>query len=40
MGTRFESHEAFINRARSFEDVGVSAYGGAAPLIQDKTILA
>jgi hypothetical protein len=40
LNTGFESQEAFINLARQFEDVGVSAYGGAAPLIQDKTILA
>lgn len=39
LGTGFESPEAFINLARAFEDVGVSAYGGAAPLIQNKTIL-
>ena len=39
LGTGFESQEAFIALARAFEDVGVSAYGGAAPLIQDKTIL-
>jgi hypothetical protein len=39
LGTGFESQEAFINLARAFEDVGVSAYGGAAPLIQSKTIL-
>ncbi len=39
LGTGFESQEAFINLARSFEDVGVSAYGGAAPLIKDSTIL-
>ncbi|HLH38840.1 MAG TPA: ferritin-like domain-containing protein [Bryobacteraceae bacterium] len=38
--TGFESQEAFINLARAFEDVGVSAYGGAAPLLQNKTILA
>ncbi len=30
LGTGFESQEAFINVARAFEDVGVSAYGGAA----------
>jgi hypothetical protein len=39
LGTGFESQEAFIALARAFEDTGVSAYGGAAPLIQDKTIL-
>jgi hypothetical protein len=39
LSSGFESPEAFIALARAFEDVGVSAYGGAAPLIQDKTIL-
>lgn len=39
LGTGFESQEAFLTLARAFEDVGVSAYGGAAPLIQNKTIL-
>ena len=39
LGTGFESQEAFIALARAFEDVGVSAYGGAAPLIQNSTIL-
>ncbi|MDP9055254.1 MAG: ferritin-like domain-containing protein [Acidobacteriota bacterium] len=39
LGTGFESQEAFIALARAFEDVGVSAYGGAAPLIQNTTIL-
>jgi len=39
LGTGFESQEAFINLARAFEDVGVSAYGGAAPLIKNATIL-
>lgn len=39
LGTGFESQEAFINLARAFEDVGVSAYGGAAPLITNKTVL-
>ncbi len=39
LSTGFESQEAFLNVARAFEDVGVSAYGGAAPLIQSKNIL-
>lgn len=39
LGTGFESQEAFLTLARAFEDVGVSAYGGAAPLIQNKTLL-
>jgi hypothetical protein len=30
----------FLALARAFEDVGVSAYGGAAPLIQSSAILA
>lgn len=32
--------ERFLQAARVLEDVGVSAYGGAAPLIQSKDILA
>lgn len=39
LGTGFESIEAFIAVARAFEDVGVSAYGGAAPLLTNATIL-
>src|SRR5665213_98402 len=38
--TGFQSQEAFLGLARAFEDVGVSAYGGAAPLIQSSAILA
>ena len=40
LGTGFESQEAFIAVARALEDVGVSAYGGAAPLLTSKAILA
>jgi hypothetical protein len=39
LGSGFESQEAFIALARAFEDVGVSAYGGAAPLLSSKTLL-
>jgi hypothetical protein len=30
----------FLALARAFEDVGVSAYGGAAPLVQSSSVLA
>ena len=40
LGIGFGSPEEFIALARAFEDVGVSAYGGAAPLLTSKTILA
>jgi hypothetical protein len=39
LGTGFESQEAFVAVARALEDTGVSAYGGAAPLITSKSIL-
>ena len=34
-----EKMTQFLVLARAFEDTGVSAYGGAAPLIQSKTVL-
>lgn len=40
LGFGFENPSEFLKLARDFEDVGVSAYGGAAPLIQNHTILA
>jgi hypothetical protein len=40
LGLGFKTVRQFLTLARAFEDVGVTAYGGAAPLISDKTILA
>lgn len=40
LGIGFRSQTEFITLARAFEDVGVSAYGGAAPLIDNANILA
>ena len=40
LGIGFNNQNEFLTLARAFEDVGVSAYGGAAPLIQNTTILA
>jgi len=39
LGAGFESQEEFILLARAFEDVGVTAYAAAAPLIQSKAYL-
>jgi hypothetical protein len=40
LGIGFNNQNEFLTLSRAFEDVGVSAYGGAAPLIQNKDILA
>jgi hypothetical protein len=39
LGIGFGSIAEFLTLARAFEDVGVTAYAGAAPLISDKTVL-
>lgn len=40
LGIGFRNQNEFITLARAFEDTGVSAYGGAAPLIDSSNILA
>ena len=40
LGIGFGSFEEFLILSRAFEDTGVSAYGGAAPLITSKEVLA
>jgi hypothetical protein len=40
LGVGFNSQAEFLTVAAIFEDVGVSAYGGAAPLIDNSQILA
>jgi Ferritin-like domain len=39
LGIGFGSVAEFLTLARAFEDVGVTAYAGAAPLISDKGVL-
>lgn len=39
LGVGFASQEGFVTLARAFEDTGVSAYGGAAPLISSSSLL-
>lgn len=39
LGVGFDNLMQFLLLARAFEDTGVSAYGGAAPLIQSKDVL-
>lgn len=40
LGIGFADEAQFLTLARAFEDTGVSAYAGAAPLIQSKDYLA
>lgn len=36
----FASQDSFLETAQTFEDLGVGAYNGAAPMIQSKEVLA
>lgn len=40
LGVGFRNQNEFLTVARAFEDLGVSAYGGAAPLIESAANLA
>jgi hypothetical protein len=39
LGIGFASESSFLTLSRVFEEIGVTAYGGAAPLISNKTVL-
>jgi hypothetical protein len=39
LGFGFGNYREYLQLARAFEDVGISAYGGAAPLISSKAYL-
>ena len=39
LGLGFRTPAEFLTLARAFEDTGMSAYGGAAPLISSKDVL-
>ncbi|MGH9355072.1 MAG: ferritin-like domain-containing protein [Terriglobia bacterium] len=39
LGVGFGSPQEFLAVARALEDIGVTAYGGAAPLLQNRTVL-
>lgn len=39
-GEAFQSEDSFLELAQTFEDTGVSAYNGAAPMISAKEVLA
>ena len=39
-GEAFASEKSFLELAQTFEDTGVSAYNGAAPMIKSKDVLA
>ena len=39
-GKAFASEKSFLELAQTFEDTGVSAYNGAAPMIKSKEVLA
>ncbi len=38
-GNAFSSQKAFLKLAQTFEDTGVSAYNGAAPMIESTEVL-